>query len=183
MGKYGIDGIKNKSELELPPTHSAVKTFRSNVCYNIGEIKDMKHQVKQLVLGGLALTLATCGGSGAAVKATTPTEVMNRVEVGMTDLEVAEVVDREYFVENHAFALVNFSELVASPYGVNYRVAEGPDSPFHGWLFFGVAVRDPDPALVVFEAAGGTVAFVDRVPSDGARELVELESGRWLWEW
>ena len=114
-------------------------------------------------------------------KATTPAEVVDRVTVGMTSLEAMEQIDQEYFVQNHAFAVVDCSKLEVVGGTISYEAVKGEealDSPYYLWLFFGVIVQDLNPAIVGLEADGDTVVVVSRISFDEAQRLVEWQSGR-----
>ncbi len=131
------------------------------------------------VIGLVALmvtSLLACGG-GVPAKATTPAEVMDKVKVGMTDFEFTDVVDQEYFIQNHAFAVVNFSKLEIDGDTINYEATKELDSPYYGWLLFGVIVQDLNPALIGFKS-DGTVMAVARIPFATAQNLVEWQSDR-----
>lgn len=141
----------------------------------------MKHWTKSVVVIGLvaliAMSLAACGG-GVPAKATTPAEVEDRVKVGMTGLEVTDVVDQEYFIQYRAFAIVNFSKLEVIGDTINYEAIKELDSPYYGWLLFDVMCQDLNPALIGFKSDGETVVVVARIPFDEAQRLVEWQSDR-----
>lgn len=118
-----------------------------------------------------------CGG-GMPYKATTPAEVVQNVKVGMTGTEVIGVVDQDYFISNNAFAAVAFSKLEIVGDNIIYELAKDLDSPYYGWLLFGVVVQDLNPAFIGFKANGDTVIVVTRIPFDKAQSVVELQSGR-----
>ena len=80
-------------------------------------------------------------GSGTPAKATTPAEVVDKAKIGMTGLEVIEVVDQEYFIRNDAFAVADFSKLEVVGDSLDYEAVKGMDSPYYGWLLFGVIVQ------------------------------------------
>ena len=137
----------------------------------------MKRLPVLLVVVSLIAGLVGMAGCGDG-KATTPAGVVQNVEVGMTGLEVIGVVDQDYFIRNDSFAAVAFSELEVSGGSITYQVTKNWDSPYYGWLLFGVLVQDLDPALIGFEADGETVIVVTRIPFDKAQDIVEWQSGR-----
>ena len=139
----------------------------------------MKHRTKWVLLIGLvaliAISLVACGG-GVPTKATTPAEVADRVEFGMTSLEAMEKIDQEYFVQNHAFAVVRSSKLEIAGDALIYEAVAGEealDSPYYLWLFFGVIVQDINPTVVGFEAGGDTVVVVTHIPFHEAQRFVD----------
>jgi len=145
-------------------------------------------------LAGILFALAGCG-AGTPGKATTPTEVMNSVEAGMTEAQVLELVDQEYFINTTSFAMVNFARLEAEgdtlvyeAFGNNnplqcpvaratpmYGTSEEQKSPYYGWLLFGLEGEEVDPALIGFEAGSDTVVLVFRLPFGEAQDLVERQ--------
>jgi uncharacterized membrane protein YtjA (UPF0391 family) len=127
------------------------------------------------LIAGLAGMMG-CGGMSS--KATTPAEVVQNVKVGMTGTEVIGVVDQDYFISNSAFAVVSFSKLEVSGGTITYQVSKDLDSPYYGWLLFGVVVQDLNPALIGFKADGETVMVVARISFDKAQSIVEWQSGR-----
>ena len=142
----------------------------------------MKNRTKWVLVIGLvaliAISLAACGGEGGEVqtKATTPAEVADRVEFGMTSLEAMEKIAQEYFVQNHAFAVVRSSKLEIAGDALIYEAVKGEealDSPYYLWLFFGVIVQDMNPTVVGFEAGGDTVVVVTHIPFHQAQRLVD----------
>lgn len=141
------------------------------------ERSKLKQLLLCLVLFGLLLSTQACGEAVPA-KATSPAEVVDRVEVGMTSTEAMEQIDQEYFVQNHAFAVVNFSKLEVVGDAIKYEATKELDSPYYAWLFFGVVVKDLNPALVGLEAEGDTVVVVSRIAFDEAQRLIEWQSGR-----
>jgi len=130
-----------------------------------------------LILVATMVTLSGCDG-GVASKASTPFDVVNKVNVGMTSSEVLEVVDLAHFDNNRAFVAVSFSKLQVVGGTVTYEATKDLGSPYYGWLFFGAVVKDLNPALVGFRASGDTVIAVARIPFTEAQALVEWQSGR-----
>ncbi len=105
-------------------------------------------------------------------KATTPAEVMDRVKIGMTGLQVAAVIDQENFIRHHAFVALNFSLLEVIGDLIIYETTQILTSPYYGWLLFDPAGRDSDPAIIGFESASETVLFAARIPFAEAQGAV-----------
>jgi len=145
-------------------------------------------------LAGALLALAGCAAETSG-KATTPAEVMDSVEAGMTKAQVLELVDQEYFINTTSFAVVNFARLEAEgdalvyeAFGNNnplqcpvpgntpmYGTSEEQKSPYYGWLLFGPEGKEVDPALIGFESGSGTVVLVFRLPFGEAKDLIERQ--------
>jgi len=136
----------------------------------------MKRLLLCTLVVGLLVSMVACGG-GVPAKAKTPAEVVDKVKVGMSNPEVLDIIDEEYFTQNLAFMVVNFSELEVVGDAIRYVATKDIESPYYGWLLFGVIVQDLNPALVGF-TSDGTVIIVDRIPFAEAQRLVEWQSGR-----
>ncbi|MEA3253455.1 MAG: hypothetical protein U9Q17_00740 [Chloroflexota bacterium] len=156
--------------------------------------KRLPYLLLAVSLAGALLALAACN-TGTSGKATTPTEVMNSVEAGMTQAQVLELVDQEYFINTVSFAVVNFARLEAEgdtlvyeAFGNNnplqcpvpgntpmYGTDDEQKSPYYGWLLFGLEGKEVDPALIGFEAGSDAVVLVFRLPFEEAKDLVERQ--------
>ena len=111
--------------------------------------------MKKVALGTAVLVLVFCIFTcSCASKASDPSGVVDKVEVGMTVEEVLENVDQEYFLEEDAFATMNVSDFKG--------IGDIPDyKNVSVWFYFGSMLRAVDPAIVVFRS--DTVIAVGRV--------------------
>ncbi len=121
-----------------------------------------------------AMLLSACGGGIA----NNPIEVVDKVEVGMTESQVEEVVDVDYFKDNRSWRGFMISDLKVTDEGFSYTIAEDQweMNPYWGAFFFSVE-SDIDVALVVFtyheaDAAQDTVYAVGVIPFDRAKAIV-----------
>jgi len=125
----------------------------------------MKQTLLCITILGLLLLLTACAGAG---KATTPAEVVDRVEVGMTVEEVLDKVDQDYFTDNYAFVSIDLSELAAIEGIPDYQEV-------FVWFYFGKILQSVDPAAVAIR--GDTVVAVGRLSFDEAQRLIEWQTG------
>lgn len=125
----------------------------------------MKQTLLCITILGLLLLLTACAGAG---KATTPAEVVDRVEVGMTVEEVLDKVDQDYFTDNYAFVSIDLSELGAIEGIPDYQEV-------FVWFYFGKILQSVDPAAVAIR--GDTVVAVGRLSFDEAQRLIEWQTG------
>jgi len=125
----------------------------------------MKQTLLCITILGLLLLLTACAGAG---KATTPAEVVDRVEVGMTVEEVLDKVDQDYFTDNYAFVSIDLSELAAIEGIPDYQ-------EIFVWFYFGKILQSVDPAAVAIR--GDTVVAVGRLSFDEAQRLIEWQTG------
>lgn len=131
----------------------------------MGEVDKMKQTLLCITILGLLLLLTACAGAG---KATTPAEVVDRVEVGMTVEEVLDKVDQDYFTDNYAFVSIDLSELGAIEGIPDYQEV-------FVWFYFGKILQSVDPAAVAIR--GDTVVAVGRLSFDEAQRLIEWQTG------
>lgn len=135
--------------------------------------------MKRIIIGILLLALATLslGGCGGGL-ANNPIEVVDKVKVGMTRVQVEEVVDIDYFQDNRSWRGLMISDAKVTDKGFSYTIAEDQwaESPYWGAFFFSVT-SDIDAALVVFtyhetDEAQEIVYAVGVIPFARAKAIV-----------
>jgi len=133
-----------------------------------------------LILITMMLLFSACGGGIA----NNPIEVVDKVEVGMTEAQVEEVVDVDYFQDNRSWRALMISDLKVTDEGFSYTVAEDQweMNPYWGAFFFSVT-SDIDVALVVFsyhetDEAQVRVLAVGVIPFARAKAIVTKDGWR-----
>lgn len=79
-----------------------------------------------------------------------PIEVVDKVKVGMTEDELRQVVNVNYFQENKSFLMVTMSDVIKTDNGFKYKISDDTDAPYYGYLFFSVE-SDIDVAFIIFK--------------------------------
>ena len=111
------------------------------------------YKMKRFVIGTLSLVLVTlslvgCGDDGIV---NNPIEVVDNVKVGMTQAQVEEVVDMDYFQDSKSFRVFLIEGLVVDGENFTFSYTKDADASHYGYLFFSVESKTLKPALVIFK--------------------------------
>lgn len=126
------------------------------------------------IIGGITLAV----GMSSSTKVTTPSDIISKVEVGMTIADVMGVVDIDKLTSEKAFVVVNCNSLSFNNDVLNYEATKDIDSPYFMWLCFGIVVQNLNPAVIGFSANPEMVIGTGRIDFAEAQALVEWNSDR-----
>ncbi len=139
----------------------------------------MKRIVLSILIVGVLL-LSACGDGIA----NNPIEVVDKVKVGMTRVQVEEVVDIDYFRDNRSWRGLMISDVKITDKGFSYTISDDQSevAPYVGDFFFSVE-SDIDVALIVFEyfeadSTQDVVLAVGVIPFARAKAIVTEDGWR-----